>query len=72
MSAAALFWGWARGGRRWHLRPEGADLALCGVGKCGWKLVGDPFDRDADDIYVTACGPCLGIARAAVAEAGEG
>lgn len=62
---AALVWAWANYGRRWHLRASGADLALCGVGKRGWELTGDAFDRDAQDIYVCACLPCLQIERSA-------
>lgn len=62
VTAPALVWAWANDGRRWHLRANGADLALCGVGKRGWELV---FDRNAEDIYVAACIPCLSIERRA-------
>lgn len=75
MSAAALVWAWARGGRRWHLRPEHADLALCGAGARGWVPT-EPYPFVPNDPDVRACLPCLGAvsthpsARKAVA--GEG
>lgn len=72
LTAPALVWAWANYGRRWHLRADGAGLALCGVGKRGWELAGGAFDRA--DLYVLACLPCLRAERttAPASAAGDG
>ena len=62
LTTPALVWAWPSGGRRWHLRADGADLALCGVGKRSDLKNGEAFDRDGN-IFVFACLACLRIER---------
>lgn len=62
MDGVTLVWAWPNHGGRWHLLADGADLALCGVGKRGWmQRAGGLFDQT----YLTAfaCLPCLAAER---------
>lgn len=71
MDGVTIFWGWVRGGRRWHLRSDGADRALCGAGKKGW-LSGDHGRFDPAHIAVGACVPCVGMTARQPGAAGAG